>query len=201
MSAIEVTYVVHNNDYPSHIIKETKTFSNKEDFEYMNSALLYMSYNTLDYVYITFSRHYLSIRIDSDKFPSFAQAVDRFSGDMDSLVVALSNFIDITGYDWFMRYVTENSEFPVIENIEILETVENIDVEAYAYYDGWHSAVGEHFINTRYVDKISEALGQHVQESIVEFLDCGIIGEKIVDKYGYNYNGHGTIFRYVQRLD
>lgn len=197
MSAIEATYVMHNNDYPSHSIKETKTFSNKEDFEYMNSALLYMSYNTLDYICITFSGNYSSIRIDSDKFPSFAQAVERFSGDMNSLVCTIAVCLNITGYNWFIEYISEHKELPLVEHIEILETGENIDVEAYAYYDGWYFAVGEHFINTRDVDKISEALGQPVQESIVEFLDCGLIGEAIVTKYGYNHNGHGTIFRYV----
>lgn len=52
MSAIEITYVIHNNDDPSHITKETKTFSAKEDFENMNSVVISMRYNTLDYVII-----------------------------------------------------------------------------------------------------------------------------------------------------
>lgn len=197
MTTIEVTYAIHAKDDPSNATKETRILSNKKDFELTNKGFLSMKYNTLDYVLIAFWGHYLTIRIDSDKFSSFAQAVEKFSGDMNSLINNISDCLYITGYDWFIEYVVEHKELPLAERIEILETGENTDVEAYDYYNGWYYAVGEHFINTRDVNKISEAIGQHVQDSIVEFLDCGSIGLEIVTKYGYNYNGHGIIFRYV----
>lgn len=54
----------------------------------------------------------------------------------------LSDCLSITGYNWFIEYVVEHNELPLVERIEILETGENIDVEAYAYYNVWCFTVG-----------------------------------------------------------
>lgn len=198
MTTIKILYVTRDNDNHNHVTKESQTFSNKEDFDNMNNVVLSMKHNTLDCVCITFCEYYLTIMIDSDIFPSFVKAVENFSGDIVSLSRSVSDCLRVTGYDWFMVYVAEHNELPIIEHIEVIETEENIDVQEHDYYNEWYFAVGKHFINTRDLDKISGAIGQPVQESIVEFLDCGLIGKAIVDKYGYNYNGKDRIFRYAK---
>lgn len=203
MTTITAIYNINNNDDPSNVAQETRKFSDKDDFDSMNSSVLSMKNNTLDDVSVIY-REYGSFfyewyfKMYKEDFKSFAKAVEDFDGSLEELVNNISDTVYLTGQRWFLEYVVEHSAFPLIENIEVLELGETIDPEAYDYYDGWQSSVGEYFTQKKDLRVLEEAVGVPVSEGIIGFLDVGTIGGILCEKYGYNYNGSGIIFRYVE---